>query len=271
MTDSFAVVRKGGCFFLYTFSEYLFINCKSCDTIGRYRLHHSLRKGKEYMSFPNAAKGIKRIYVAEILKLFAYICLAITAVAAAVALSSTEDGGASGLSESLSLGAFILAVITGLAYVVLMIIAFIFNLTGYIKARSDNENFKTALVFLIVGIAFSVLSTFVINKGIGSILYSLSTLSDTLATIFVIAGVMQIAFQIGREDINQKGKTVLKLIIAVECITFVLSFISTFFRGNTTSAISAVLMIASLLVSFIKYILYLSFLSKSKKLLAEHQ
>lgn len=223
------------------------------------------------MSFPNAAKGIKRIYAAEVLKLFAYFCLVITSVAASVVLASTEEGGTSGLSDSLSFGTFVLTVIVGIAYAVLMIVAFIFNLTGYIKARSDNENFKTALVFLIVGIVFSVLSALVINQGISSILYALSTLSDTLATIFVIAGVMQIAFQLGREDINQKGVTVLKLIIAVECITFVLSFISTFFRSDTTSLISLVLMVASLLISFIKYILYLSFLSKSKKMLAEQQ
>ena len=222
------------------------------------------------MSFPNTAKGIKRIYIAEILKLFAYICMVIGAVAATVALFSMEESGASDLTDALSYGMFVLTVIVGIAYAVLMITAFIMNLIGYINARNDNENFKTALVFLVVSIVFTVISYFMLNRGIGSIMYSLSTLSETLATIFVIAGTMQIAFQLGREDISKKGAVVLRLIIVVECITFVLSFISSFFRNDTTAAVSTVLMLASILINFIKYILYLSFLSKSKKMLTEN-
>lgn len=221
------------------------------------------------MQFPNAAKGIKRIYTAEILKLIAYILFGAAAVVGAVALFAADEGA--GTTESLSLGGLIATVVLAVVAAVLIVIAFIMNLIGYINARNDNENFKTALVFLIVSIVFSVVSLFVINNGLGSILYSMSTLSDTLATIFVIAGTMQIASRLGRADISQKGSTVLKLIIAAECITFVLSFISTFFRNDTTSMIALVLILSSLLLSFIKYILFLSFLSKSKKMLMENQ
>lgn len=218
------------------------------------------------MSFPNAAKGIKRIYTAEILKLIGYICLILAAIVGVVALAAPGDE-ASGDAETLSMGGFIGAVVLVVAFAILMITAFIMNLIGYINARNDNENFKTALVFLIVGIVFTGISLFVINNGLSSILYSLSTLSETLSTIFVIAGVMQIARQLGREDISKKGTTVLKLIITTEVISFILSFISTFLRGGTTEIVSTVLLLASLLVTFIKYIMYLSFLSKSKKML----
>ena len=218
------------------------------------------------MSFPNAAKGIKRIYTAEILKLIGYICLILAAIVGVVALAAPGDE-AYGAAETLSLGGFIGAIVLVVAFAILMITAFIMNLIGYINARNDNENFKTALVFLIVGIVFTGISVFVINNGLSSILYSLSTLSETLSTIFVIAGVMQIARQLGREDISKKGTTVLKLIITTEVISFILSFISTFLRGGTTEIVSTVLLLASLLVTFIKYIMYLSFLSKSKKML----
>lgn len=222
------------------------------------------------MSFPNAAKGIKRIYLAEILKLIGYICLILAAIVAVVAFAALGDE-ASDAAGALSLGGLIGTIVLVVVFGVLMITAFIMNLVGYINARNDNENFKTALVFLIVDIVFSIISLFIINNGLGSILYSLSTLSETLATIFVIAGVMQIAHQLGRNDINKKGTTVLKLIIATECITFVLSFISTFFRNDTTSILSVVLFLGSLLLSFIRYILFLSFLSKSKRMLLDHQ
>lgn len=223
------------------------------------------------MSFPNAAKGVKRIFTAEILKLFAYICLIIGVITTAI-LYLSDGNETFNSAAAVSLGALVVSVIMAITYVVLMVTSFIMNLVGYINARNDNENFKTALVFLSVGIVFSVVQVFLVNKGIGSIMYSLSTLSETLATIFVIAGVMQIAFQLGREDISKKGATVLKLIIAVECITFVLSFFSTFFRSeaNSFSSTSVLLLGASILINFIKYILYLLFLSKSKRMLAEN-
>lgn len=223
------------------------------------------------MSFPNAAKGVKRIFTAEILKLFAYICLIIGVITTAI-LYLSDGNETFNSAAAVSLGALVVSVIMAITYVVLLVTSFIMNLVGYINARNDNENFKTALVFLSVGIVFSVVQVFLVNKGIGSIMYSLSTLSETLATIFVIAGVMQIAFQLGREDISKKGATVLKLIIAVECITFVLSFFSTFFRNeaNSFSSTSVLLLGASILINFIKYILYLLFLSKSKRMLAEN-
>lgn len=228
------------------------------------------KKEKDDMRFPNAAKGIKRIYIAEILKLISYICMFLAAAVAQVAfLTPGED--VSGTAETLSLGGLIGAIVLVVVFAVLMVTAFIMNLIGYVNARNDNENFKTALVFLIVGIAFSVISVFIINNGLGSILYSLSTLSETLATIFVIAGVMQIAKQLERDDINKKGAAVLKLIIATEVLSFILSFVSTFLRGGTTEIISTVLLLASLLMTFIKYIMYLSFLSKSRKMLQKGQ
>lgn len=223
------------------------------------------------MQFPNAAKGIKRIFRAEILKIFSYICLFFAAVTGFIALLASSDDVTSGTSEALSSGGLIGAIVLGAAFVILIIIAFIMNMVGCVNARNDNENFKTALVFLIVSITFSIVSVFVLHNGLSNIIYSMATLSETLTTIFVIAGVMQIANQLGRDDINKKGATVLKLIITAEVISFILTFISTFLRGGTTEIISTALFLASVVVSFIKYIMYLSFLSKSKKMLQEAQ
>ena len=59
------------------------------------------------MSFPNAAKGIKKIYRAEILKLISYICLFFAAVTGAIAFLSSSDDVTSASSEALSMGGFI--------------------------------------------------------------------------------------------------------------------------------------------------------------------
>lgn len=222
------------------------------------------------MKYPNAAKGFKRIFTAEILKLISYVCLIGAVLIFVIALASS---GVDDLSESDLMSVFgsaIGGVVLLLAFAILYFLWFIFNLIGYISARHDDENFKTALFFLIVSIVCSVASLVILSNGFASILYSLGTLSETLATIFVIAGGMKLANQLDRGDISKKGKTVLVLIIVVEVITFVITFITTFLRGIATSYISSVLMLVTFLLGIIKYIMYLSFLSKAKKMLREN-
>lgn len=231
------------------------------------------------MSFTNAAKGVKKIFTAEVLKLIANICLIIAAVIGLVGLVMTLEADADFSSvESLlsdipaaSIGAFLGAIGMALIYGILSVIAFILNLIGYINARHDDDNFTTALVFLIAGIVFYFASFFVLANGLSSILYSLGTLSDTLAKIFVIAGCMKIATRLDRADINKKGSNVLKLIITIEAITFVITFISTFLRGTATAIFGSVLMLASFVLSFVMFIMYISFLSKTKKMLQENE
>lgn len=229
------------------------------------------------MRFPNAAKGVKKIFTAEILKLISYICLIAAALFVIGVIASTNidqiesDDIASvlnGLPAGV-IGGFFGAIGLALIFGILLAVAFVVNLLGCINARHDDENFKTALFFLIVSVVFAIASVFVMSNGFGSILYSLATLSDTLATIFVIAGGVRLADQLNRGDISKKGTNVLKLIIVIEAISFVAGFITTFLRGSATMVAAIILFMATLILSFVKYIMYLSFLSKTKKMLNE--
>lgn len=223
------------------------------------------------MKFPNAAKGIKKIYSAEIMKLVSYICLIVAAVIGVIAIAAATGTGGSDTGLAVFAGG-VGAVVLVIAFIVLLIISFIMNLVGFINASHDGDSFKTALIFLILGIIMSALSGFFTakNSGVGNVFYSLSTLSDTLATIFVIAGGVKLADRLNVGEVSRKGSNVLKLIIVVEIITFIVSFISTFMGGVATSIVSAVLLLTAFILSFIKYIMYLSFLSQAKKMLMEN-
>ena len=234
------------------------------------------------MKFPNAAKGIKKMFTAEILHLIGVILMIIAASFAVVGLStaaidvnnlpSTQNlselfAGANGTAAAnlilIGIG------LVGIAFI-LYFIGFILNLVGYINARHDGNEFLTALVFLLISIVFSAVYGFTIYNGIGGVMYSLATLCQTIATIFVIAGVVKLADRLNRGDVSSMGSNILKLLITIEVIAFVVSLITTFMGGAVASVTAAILLLVAFILSFIKYIMYLIFLAKAKQMLAEN-
>lgn len=221
------------------------------------------------MRFPNAAKGVKKIFTSEILTIAAYICLAVAAVLMVFAIAAGKAGDETGLSIA---GGSILGVgILMIAWLVLAIIAFIMNLVGIINASHDEANFKSALLFLILGIAASCTSAaFASSNGLlSSLMYTLSTLMTLFVTIFVISGCVRLADSLNRGDVSTKGSNVLKLIIVIKIIELTVSLISTFMGGMVASVTAAVLFVVAIVLSIVQYFMYLSFLSKSKKMLAQ--
>ena len=113
------------------------------------------------MRFPNAAKGVNKIFIAEVFGLVgiisalaAYVFLLI----AGINSQGNEDAGA-----SLAL----CAIICGIVGYVITVVAFILRIIGVVQAKKDEESFGTALIFVALGegvaiygflIAFLILS-----------------------------------------------------------------------------------------------------------------
>ena len=167
-------------------------------------------------------------------------------------------------------GGFLIAAVFALAWFVLAFIAFIMNLVGIINASHDEQNFKSALFFLIVGIVTAILAGIFYNNGtVSSLLYSLYSLINLFVYIFVIAGVVKLADQMNRGDVSAKGTNVLKLIIVINVLALISSLIATFMGGMVASGTAGVLLLVGIVLSIVQYFMYLSFLAKAKKMLAE--
>ncbi|MBQ3330576.1 MAG: hypothetical protein IJG87_05300 [Ruminococcus sp.] len=228
------------------------------------------------MKFPNAAKGVKKIFSAEILKLIGTIFLIVAAIIIAVSfVGAVGTSGGASIAESedaLALlgGGVLFAGIFAFAWMVLTLIAFILNLVGIINASRDETNFKSALLFLIVGIVTSILAGVFYNNGtVSSLLYSVYNLVSLFVYIFVIAGAVKLADKLNRGDVSAKGTNVLKLIIVINILSLIANLIATFMGGMVASVTASVLFIVALVLGVIQYFMYLSFLSKAKKMLAE--
>ncbi len=223
------------------------------------------------MKFPNAAKGVKRIFTAEVLNLIATICLAVAAVLIVVAVASGKFVSGR-TSDALFGGSMLGAILFALAWLVLTIIGFIMKLVGIINASKDEASFKSALVFLIVSIVASIVSSVLMMNNVntaGNLLYTFAQLVEVFITIFVIAGGVKLADRLNRGDVGSKGTNVLKIIIVVNVLMLIANLVSSFMGGIAASVVSGVLLIVALVLEIVQYFLYLSFLNKAKKMLTD--
>ena len=210
------------------------------------------------MTYPNAFKGVKKIFTAEILTIISTILLLIAA-ALAVGAANVAD-----TADETALAMIGVLAIFGIAGTIIALIAFFINLSGLKAGAQDEPKFKTALIFVIVGIVATLISGFF--EGVVSDIFSyINSIASVLITYFVISAIMSLAGQLGNEEMVQKGKTAITFVVAAFAVSLIVSIISLFLNNDT---VVGVLGVIALILSLVQYIIYLVYLAKSKKMLS---
>ena len=224
------------------------------------------------MRFPNAAKGVKNIFTAQILQLIGSICeiiglvIVISGGATAILSKGSDAGLVAALSQMAGASIFLVA------YSILALIAFIMQIVGIVNAKKDEESFKSALICLIIGIIAPIVGALFarVSPVITSLCASVGNLMGLFVTIFIISGIIKLADQLNRGDVSTKGSNILKIIIVIAAISLILSIVSSFMLTNTAVLVIAMILLAiSLVLSIIQYIMFLTLLSQAKKMLNE--
>lgn len=156
----------------------------------------------------------------------------------------------------------------GIAGSILMLIAFIMNLVGIISAKKDEESFKTALIFVFVGIAASLLSgIFSKNELVGDFTRIISNFAEMLVAYYVVQGIMNLAQRLQDAEMVERGNQVRIYLMIAYCIPILIHLISTLLSINTDSVLSEGLDLFASAVSLVVYVIYLGYLRKAKKML----
>lgn len=219
------------------------------------------------MRYPNAQKGVKKIFIAEVLMLIGSVFVFLAAFMGAGASGIAKVGGAQteGLVAGLALG----ALVSLLGATLLPLIAYIMNLVGVVQARKDEgKNFSYALYCIVGAIVVTVVSGFFGPKSIGgSLLSAASNVLALLAFIYTIYGVRSLAATLGRTDIVDLGNKSITFVAVLIIISVICNFIMRTFAGsqNVVGAVAIVGMICGI----IGYIFYLRFLSRASKMFDE--
>ena len=215
------------------------------------------------MRFPNAYRGVKKIWLAEMLMLLAAIVGIIMVIV--MAANGTMVGEDIVINEGVKTPIAVLGIVTA----VIALVAFILNLIGLINANNDDSAFRIALLVTILGIVASAISAIwsnneTLNKWMDTAL----TICSMFASYYVLTGIANLAEKMSdaaTKAVALKSRT---LVEGSFCATALFKLIISIFKIQDGSTISTILAVVALLLELVSYILYLRALSKGKKMLA---
>ena len=218
------------------------------------------------MRFPNAAKGINKIFASEILSLIATIASGIAAILTILFVDSGSTGNSAGaIASELSI------LIFGIAGLMLMFIAFIFQLIGVIQASKDESLFKAVIFLTLAGLLFTAIAQWFItsNAIVYNISGTLALVADIVASLFMILGISSLASQCENNVIVDKCATLFRVILWIAIVGLITKFFSIFVTSQSAKAIVAVFSVISLILNITQYVLYIMILTKTRKMLKE--
>ena len=215
------------------------------------------------MRFPNAYKGVGRIYKAEILMLITSVLLIIAGIIMIAALPQIEADNDGALA--VAGGALIVMLVSSIVATV----AFILNLMGISSAMKDEPSFKMAMICTCVAIGASVLSSILSSsETVSDIFNTVYNIAKIIVTLMIIQGICNLSVRMKNQDMLDRGKRLMYLLLIVQCLALVASIISAVFqRSNSGLATAGVLLIISAIIDIVESFMYLGYISKAKKML----
>lgn len=215
------------------------------------------------MRFPNAYRGVKKIWLAELLMLLAAIVGIVIVIVAA--MNGSMVGEDIVISEGVKTPIAVLGIVTA----VILLIGFILNLVGLINANNDDSAFRIALLVTILGVVASAISAiWSNNETLNKWMDTAITICSMFASYYVLTGIANLAEKMSDAATKALALKSRTLVEGSFCATALFKLIISIFKIQDGSTISTILAVVALLLELVSYILYLRALSKGKKMLA---
>lgn len=215
------------------------------------------------MKFPNAAKGISKIFTSEILALIAAIATGVATILAVVMYASVKTNSTAGAAAS-GIGTLVLV----LGASVLLVIALILKIVGVVQTSKDEDSFKMIIYLtiftLIVAVVAAIFSRVTFLNNIAN---AVSAIGSFVTTLLIILGIGNLGVQVGNDEVIDKCSSQFKLILGIGIVALLARFFCIFLPTVPAQGIVIALAVVALVLNIIQYILYLSLLSKAKKML----
>jgi hypothetical protein len=220
------------------------------------------------MRFPNACKGLKKIFFAELISLIALVPYAVSLVLIQFLPEEIDKNNAEMLLAE------VVVTILSILSLVMMTVAYVLNVIGYVTASKDNESFKKAMLLTIAGMVLTVVSGIMENANGNPILTntfdSMENILDLLITLMTISGIVTLSVTYGDLRMVESGKALFKFLFAIYLPTLI-AYVFVYLLRNTRSA--AILAVTVTFISFalntVYSLLYLRYLYRAVNMLEE--
>jgi len=177
------------------------------------------------VKYPNAASGIKKVFLAKII-------------------------GVIGVP---------LAFIPGIGALLLMtctVAATIFNVWGILEASKDHNGYQTALVFTVADLIFSIVDTFIDNNAISNVL-SFGNVMNIAVLYYICKSTGELLRDVKNYGLANKGDhvwNVNKTCLIVMAVCLVVAFIPIL---NILAAITSLIVAVVTIYASVVYLIYL--------------
>ena len=212
------------------------------------------------MRFPNAYEGVSKIFLAEILSLVSSLVIVAGVGLALGGAATFYNGGSIDVAGGLAVG----GIVVTLGGLVLPIIGSILQIVGLGQARKDERKcFKTAFIAAIIALVASCASAFTTGiDWLTTVLTLVAGFANIFAFAFTIYGITELAGLMKRQDMVILGNKIVWMV----AIIYIMSFIA---KVLPLAQFGTVLLIASGILAIVAYIVFLVYLYKGKKMLAD--
>lgn len=218
------------------------------------------------MTFPNAHKGVKKIFTAQIITLIGAAVLLLFTIISILAVAALRGNA----SASLSLGT-ITSLLIPIGGTILVLVYFILVLVGIIQAKADEPTFMKALICLILYLVASLLATILTKYPIvKNTLSAVGTVFDIATTFFIILGIRMLARKLDRPDIDHKGIVAFRFCIISGLLLIasdIVAMIAAKVPGTVLSSITSIVNPAALIMNLVASIIFLVFLNRAVRML----
>lgn len=209
------------------------------------------------MRFPHAYKGVKKLFIVEIISIISGL-IGLTAAILAVVGANNENG-------ALVAAAGTIALVSGIA----LIVAFVLQLVGLIQAGKDESSFRIALWVILIAIVLSIVTNVLVALPqdpngaltlVSSILSAVASVANVIVTIYILSGITILANELKDSAMAAKGKLLVNVVTVLFVISIALSLLPRIFVNGVPTPFTAMFDIFSIAAAVIEVCVYIAIL-----------
>lgn len=201
------------------------------------------------MKFPNAYKGVKKLFVAEIIGIIACFVMAVAAVLMTVGLNN----------EPVLIASSTVALVGSIA----LLVVFIISLVGLYQGGDDEPQIKVAFYLTLVTVGLSLLATVfsAITKVSGLVTASkyIAITADVAAVIaleYTLLGIAELSKKCGDEKMARLGKTLTWCVLLLYILSVVMNLYGTILANNVQQWVKITVSVAAIVASIAELVVY---------------
>ena len=138
------------------------------------------------------------------------------------------------------------------------------EIVGLYRAGNDDQGYRTAMIFQLIGVVVNVVAGFLDEGILNSILSLASDVLGLMVVVQVCTTTGLLLHSVGNEALSQRGSTVIKLYVACTVVSIVCGVLSVI---PVVNIVAGLVSVVAAIAQVVGYVLYLMFLYGSSKAL----